>query len=210
MAWFYGVYLAEKHIEAALELVRFLGEPDYLRRPHITIRGPYERKQDALLEKLQYHDRQILVKGITAFFADSQNTVLLDCDLPDKERVWRKPNYPDGRPHITLYDGKSRHMALNLRSALKACKWMFRVPVTEIKLIEKKIDPNEVFPEIFESVSLLYKEVMFEEFKLDNIRKLSEVDVVFCVSRLAAYISKNYPPSPLTSQPRRKRAPGPS
>jgi hypothetical protein len=194
MAWFYGVYLVEKRLEAALELIRFLGEPDYLRRPHITIRGPYERRQDALLEKLKYTHKSILIKGVTAFFVEAQNTVLLDCHLPDKDRVWRKPDFPDGKPHITIYDGKSRNMALNLRSSLKTCKWNFQVPISDLTLIEKKIDPQETAPEIFENVSELYGEVMFEEFSVENIRSFAEIDSIFCVSRLAAYISKNFPP----------------
>jgi hypothetical protein len=192
MAWFYGVYLLEEKLEAALELVRFVGEPDFLRRPHITIRGPYERRQDAVLEKLNYDDQFILIKGVSAFFGDQQNTVLLDCDLPQRERVWRKPNFPDGKPHITLYDGRSRNTALNIRSALKPIKWMVRTPVSKLTLIEKKIDPDQVFPELFENVSTLYREVMFEEFSLERIRHFTEVDALFCASRLAAFIARQF------------------
>lgn len=193
MAWFYGLYLNDERLEAALELVRFLGEPDYLRRPHITVRGPYERKQDAVLERLKYAPSSILILGVAAFFTDRQNTVLLDCDLPDKKRVWRKPDFPNGRPHITLYDGGSRNWALSFRAALKKCDWRFRAPVGELTLIEKKLDPEVSLPAMFENVSDIYREVMFEKFDIRKIRKFSEVDAVFCVSRLAAYIARHYP-----------------
>ena len=193
MAWFYGVYLTDERLEAALELIRFLGEPDYLRRPHITIRGPYERRQDALLERLSYTPELVFINGVSVFFGGNQNTVLLECDLPEKERVWRKPDFPDGKPHITIYDGKSRHIALSFRQSLKNCKWRFYAPIGELKLIEKKVDPDVSLPMIFENVSTIYRQVMFDEFDVEKIRRFDEVDALFCVSRLAAYISKNYP-----------------
>lgn len=194
MAWFYGVYLTDERLEAALELIRFLGEPDYLRRPHITIRGPYERKQDALLERLSYTPGLVFVKGLSVFFDANQNTLLLECDLPEKERVWRKPDFPDGKPHITIYDGKSRQLALNFRLSLKNCKWQFHAPIGELKLIEKKVDPDVSLPTMFENVSAIYSQVMFDEFDVEKIRRFDEVDALFCVSRLAAFIAKNYPP----------------
>src|SRR3954463_13392256 len=104
MAWFYGLYLNDERLEAAFELIRFVGEPDYLRRPHMTVRGPYERRQDALLEKLDYSPNFVFVRDLAAFFSEKQNTVLLECELPDRNRVWRKPDFPEGKPHITLYD----------------------------------------------------------------------------------------------------------
>lgn len=195
MAWFYGVYLTDERLEAALELIRFLGEPDYLRRPHITIRGPYERKQDALLERLSYTPGFVLIKDLSVFFDANQNTVLLECGLPEKERVWRKPDFPDGKPHITIYDGKSRHLALSFRLSLKSCKWHFYAPIGELKLIEKKVDPDASLPTMFENVSTIYSQVMFDEFDVEKIRRFEEVDALFCVSRLATYIAKNYPPA---------------
>ena len=197
MAWFYGLHLTDERLEAALELIRFIGEPDFLRRPHITVRGPYERKQDALLEKLGYTPESVLIRGIEAFFSSQQNTLLLDCELPDKDRVWRKPDFPDGKPHITLYDGKSRSLALNLRLSLKQCKWHFRTSVGGLSLIEKKVDPEASLPTIFENVSDLYRQIMFEEFDIAKIRRFGEVDAGFCVSRLAAFVTRHYPPLPL-------------
>jgi hypothetical protein len=193
MAWFYGLYLKDERLEAALELIRFVGEPDFLRRPHITVRGPYERKQDAVLERLNYVPDTILLLGVAAFFSEQQNTVLLDCELPEKERVWRKPDFPNGRPHITLYDGHSRNVALNFRSALKKCEWRFRAPVSELTLIEKKVDPEKSLPIMLEHVSSIYREAMFEEFDIRKIRKFEEVDATFCISRLTLFIARNYP-----------------
>jgi hypothetical protein len=198
MAWFYGLYLKDERLEALLELIRFLGEPDHLRRPHITVRGPYERKQDALLEKLRYEPGSVLIRDVAAFFSEKQNTILLDCDLPDKDRVWRKPDFPGGKPHITLYDGISRNLALSFRLALKNCKWHFRSPVGELTLIEKKLDPDVSLPVMFANVSDIYRQVMFEDFAVEKIRQFDEVDASFCVSRLAAFVSKNYPPVALS------------
>ncbi|WP_315773564.1 MULTISPECIES: hypothetical protein [unclassified Bradyrhizobium] len=194
MAWFYGLYLSDERLEAALELIRFVGEPDYLRRPHITVRGPYERKQDALLERLAYSPQSVFLRGIAAFFSEKQNTVLLECDLPEKDRVWRKPDFPEGKPHITLYDGKSRNLALGLRLSLKQCKWRFRTEVRSLTLVERKLDPEGSLPAMFDNVSKLYREVMFEDFNVDKIRRFGEVDATFCVSRFATFISRHYPP----------------
>jgi hypothetical protein len=66
--------------------------------------------------------------------------------------------------------------------------------VGELTLIEKKIDPDASLPTMFLNVSDVYRQVMFEDFDLRKIRKFDEVDAVFCVSRLVAYISKHYAP----------------
>ncbi len=50
------------------------------------------------------------VYGIGHFFRPGQNTVMLECDAPIIEKVWRKNVY-GYHPHITLYDGRSRSFA---------------------------------------------------------------------------------------------------
>jgi hypothetical protein len=194
MSWFYGVHLLDKKLEAALELIRFIAEPDFLRRPHITIRGPYERKQDATLEKLHYTDKEIRIIKVDTFYSDNQNTLFLECAIPDKERVWRKPNFPDGSPHITLYDGPSREMAWSIRAALKECKWKIKTQVSDLSLIQKKRDPKENFSLIYDHVASVYKSTMFEELELSHIRNLDNLDRMFCISRVGLFISKNFPP----------------
>jgi len=41
MPVFYGLYVDNERLAAALDVVRFFSEPNFFRRAHITVRGPY-------------------------------------------------------------------------------------------------------------------------------------------------------------------------
>ena len=75
MKLFYGVYLEDLRLSACLDLIRLLGEPEYYRRCHLTIRGPYERHlPDTDIERFNrtlteaYHSVRIESAGSFFFF----------------------------------------------------------------------------------------------------------------------------------------------
>src|SRR5262249_44126802 len=56
--------------------------------------------------------------GIGEFFSPKQNTVFLRVRLPNDDVIW-KPHYPNSPAHMTLYDGKDKHLAHLLYEKLK-------------------------------------------------------------------------------------------
>ena len=157
MAFFYGVHIQEPELASALSLIRFLGEPDFFRPTHITIRGPYTRKIDETIEDIEKKfgakKRFVELVGIGTFFEGNQNTVFLTCVIPDVEEIWKKPDYQGVKPHLTLYDGKSRHFAYKLKAALEKFSWHIKAEVSNLRRIESKQKPTEYLDIYFEVFS---------------------------------------------------------
>jgi hypothetical protein len=141
-ALFYGVYFDDPMLAGALDLIRFLMEPDAIRFSHITIRGPYNRRlpevviQDQLVPKVGKWEVALTEPG--CFFENNQNTVYLGVDLRGLRTVWHKPSYPEGLPHVTLYDGPSRAQARTLITLLSHHWWGRPARVSSLRPIDEK------------------------------------------------------------------------
>ena len=61
-----------------------------------------------------------------------------------------KLNFPDGTPHVTLYDGKSQEFATKLRNVLAHYDFECWTNVTKLRSIQKKFKVDEVFHASFE------------------------------------------------------------
>ncbi len=144
MAVFYGLYVADEKMAAALDLIRFFGEPYFVRRAHITVRGPYREKLPPETERTWQGKRyRIQFNGVDSFFSASQNTVYLKCDIPGIETVWDKPDYGGQiTPHLTLYDGINSTFGYKLLDELKKSKWNFSAQSTELTIIQAKAKPR--------------------------------------------------------------------
>jgi hypothetical protein len=143
MPIFYGLYVADERMAAAFDLIRFFGEPYFVRRAHITVRGPYPNRLPIEAEsKWRGKQYQIHFCGVDSFFSVSQNTVFLKCDIPGIEAVWDKPDYGGQiTPHLTLYDGKNSTLGYDLLNELKKRKWTFSIESTELMVIQAKARP---------------------------------------------------------------------
>ena len=72
-------------------------------------------------------------KGLISFFQTNQNTVALHCVFPEVQELWYKPDYPQGAPHLTLYDGESRQFARRVLEVLGRFEWNFEVSATPLR-----------------------------------------------------------------------------
>lgn len=197
MALFYGVYLTNLELAAGLDLIRFFSEPEYFRRSHITIRGPYEKRLSAKFElKLErlYSDagRTLEVVGVGSFFfgreQSNQNTVILQCELDGAERVWNKPDFQDGKAHITLYDGPSRNFALALRHTLKKYSWNFRAKTTGLEALDKKQDPTEYLQIYFYRAQAICDKLFEGEVAINRFELRSELERIYLIDRVSNYL----------------------
>lgn len=195
MAIFYGVYIADEVLAASLDLIRYLSEPDYFRRTHVTVRGPYERHLSKLVERrlsraFEVNDRSLVLTEVGSFFFGSQNTVLLWCDFPGVRDIWKKPNFPEGKPHITIYDGKSRSFAFALRSSLGKFRWGLQAGTSELLVLEKKRDPQQYLKIYFDAASKLWDEQFAEFAAFQELTKLSELDRLVLINRVCDFLHK--------------------
>lgn len=145
MRRFYGVYLESTAISTILDIIRFLGEPDSIRFSHITLRGPYEQGLNRnhlrrLNESIE--DRTILMLKAERFLSDWQSTAVITVDLRCMGTLVHKPDFPDGTPHITIYDGKDKEFCTAIYDLSKDYNWENVLRVGNLQEItpKKKID----------------------------------------------------------------------
>ena len=105
----------------------------------MTVRGPYQQRYALSAANKLIDGSELEVTGVDAFLGTGQNTVFFALRAPALEKAWRKPDFSDYRPHLTIYDGKSRDFAVELRSRLEQIKPRFWLRATSLApLVSKK------------------------------------------------------------------------
>jgi hypothetical protein len=190
MSYFYGIYLQNTELSTALDLIRFLGEPDSIRFSHVTLRGPYEaRLSKSWLSEInqsgRYDWRISLVKP-DRFFAALQSTVLIRAHLGSLQELFHKPLFPKGVPHLTLYDGSERRFADGLYHMLDDYDWQQEVDVTPLREIGRKEKVDEVFLPFFMSFHKLFRQVVGDPAKIPFVKDMPadrRLDLIYAVLR---------------------------
>jgi hypothetical protein len=161
---FYGVYLKSEAISTVLDLVRFLGEPNAIRLSHITLRGPYASKMRATaLTKFNNDPRYDwsieMIEPIT-FLSPKQSTVAISVDLLSLNGLLRKPDFPDGVPHITLYDGRDRAFAEALFELLRQYDWQRLMRVGKLREVARGDKLDQVLVPLFKNFDWLFRKLV--------------------------------------------------
>ena len=111
---FQVLYVPDGLLASCIDAIRVLANPPEKHRAHITVRGPYPRRENRSQKVSRYVEgSEILIRGAGNFFDSGQNTIYLRCLSPGLKTVWDKPDY-EYNPHITLYDGPSLEFAKKL------------------------------------------------------------------------------------------------
>lgn len=131
--WFHVVKVGDTHLQGYLDALIFLADPTEKNASHITIRGPYkDEPKDIDGLKRDLVGASVSFFGIGNFFKYGQKTVFLRCNSDLLRRAWWKPDFPDYRPHLTIYDGKDEKFARELFEVLKGLGLYFEAPVSDV------------------------------------------------------------------------------
>lgn len=191
--FFYGVYIKDPQISAALDLVRFLAEPDALRFSHITLRGPYQQELSSLqLEQVNdtvTGDWSVYLSGPGYFFSPKQNTVMLRVGLNGLQKIVKKPDYKDAVAHITLYDGGDRIFAQSLLEAIHRFDLYRRVPVTHLIKIGKKAPVARNFIEFYPEFRNAYYRYIGSNLLPDQV---ADIDATKRLSLITNTLEQNF------------------
>jgi hypothetical protein len=193
MALFYGLYVADERLAAALDLLRFIAEPQFVRRAHITVRGPYNDSQSDILRIISNKTYQIFFDGVDSFieFGKKQNTVFLKCDVPSIEEVWHKPNFEgEIRPHLTLYDGNDRAQAIAFLRCCSKYRLKFVANSTEIIQIKAKSKAAEI--QEFTIHQNVYDEILGRRIDYLTIQGKQWRERLPYFDEVARFIESNY------------------
>ena len=169
---FYGVYLEREEVSAALDLIRFLGEPGSIRYSHVTLRGPYRKELPrARVREINSDPRYQWTIALTrpvAFFDGRQSTVAIAVDLMSLAGLLYKPDFPSGTPHITLYDGSNRAFARELFSLISNYAWHDSFVVTPLRRIQPKRNLDQEFLRFFGGFHSLYEQIVGDPRTVGN------------------------------------------
>lgn len=142
MKIFYVIYVRDNILGPYLNAIRYLSNPTEKYDAHITIRGPYKKHINIDNYNKIIENDTIEITAVGKFFEKKQNTVFLQCYSDNLKKIWHKSDY-GFKPHITLYDGKSRTFASNLIKILNShlINFTFKVEkLSELRSIKGQID----------------------------------------------------------------------
>jgi hypothetical protein len=135
---FYVFYSRDAHDQSFLDAICYLADPSEKNRAHVTVRGPYSQKRGAPAVTKSVDGSEVVVTGVDAFLEPGQNTVFFALSAPELGTIWHKPDFPNSKPHLTIYDGKSREFAVQLRSRLQQVNPRFRFRATPLEVLVTK------------------------------------------------------------------------
>jgi hypothetical protein len=166
---FYSVSLTDESIQSVLDAIKLVANPRSKSPAHITVKGPLRNK----IRKAQFEKYEMYLEGsqlhtlkVGSFDNAGYLTLFLEIEKNDFiEKLWFKPDYPNGIPHLTIYDGPKDSFATWLLSELSGFKWDFVLP------------SGVRFEEINKTPSLLrlseFREVLAES-AVDDLTTFSE------------------------------------
>ena len=128
---FYVLFFDDPKLQATLNAMRFIANPDVKTPAHITIRGPYSQPYHMPKKQELIRNTEVFADGVDAFFSNEQNTVFIKCQATTLREVWKKDDY-GFNPHITIYDGSSRNLAKMLLNRLSGLEIRFSFVVNQL------------------------------------------------------------------------------
>lgn len=185
--YFLAVRFSDEKIARLFDLARLILQPDFARSSHITLRGPYANKDSA--RTFSGRDvGQISVLRPSTFFSDVQHTVYLGIGIVGVADFWFKPNYPEGIPHLTIYDGKDRMLAWAALRSLKAFQWGMRLNSTPMKILDSKRPIEEEFLVGYSSLQSTFNLLGQGVPTTEQVKKMSDLDRVIMLNRICTLI----------------------
>lgn len=193
--YFIAVRFSDEKIARLFDLVRIILQPDFARPSHITLRGPYRSKSNISPAIIGKDVGKITVRRPGTFFSETQNTVYLGIDIMGIADFWHKPDYPDGTPHLTIYDGKSREFAWAVLGALKRYKWGMRLNSTPMRLLDSKNPLETEYLIEYDSLSETFRLLGDEVPSAEKIKSMTYLDRIVFLNRICALIQDLSRPS---------------
>jgi hypothetical protein len=130
---FYSVTVTDANIQGILDAIKFIANPNSKSPAHITVKGPMRNKlskSDFKRYDASIADGKIHVLQVGAFKNSDRFTVYIEVEKTDTiQKLWYKPDFPDGTPHITIYDGPKTSFSTWLLAELSNFDWDFVLPV---------------------------------------------------------------------------------
>lgn len=186
--FFVAVGFSDSRISRLFDLARIVLEPEFARPAHITLRGPYKQKKDISEPVLGRDVGKITVGRPGTFFGDGQHTVFLNVDIFGVSDFWHKPSYPDGKPHLSIYDGQDRNFAWNVMSVLRRYEWGVSLNSTPMQVLEKKRRLETEFLTHYDNLAFTLKEIAGTVYSAEKIKHLPDMERILLLDKICREI----------------------
>lgn len=188
MKYFYGVTIANEGVQSAFDLLAIVAEPQLVsRRPaHITLKGPCSEKDRLDNYWLGETVGKASIETVGMFLGKHQQTVYFDFFIEEYKNHWWKRDFPNGKVHLTIYDGSNPIWAKRILESLLKFNWC-KLPIKLSPIIElpNRQPPEKYFKNI-ELIKALYKTACATEWPgTMNISHLSEHKRIDMIERIA-------------------------
>jgi hypothetical protein len=127
-----------------------------------------------------------------SFFFGRQSTVILRCEVVGIRDIWHKPDFQQGEPHITLYDGPSLQMARIVKHIASKFSWNIVTEISDLQVIERKSRVDDYLDLYFENVWAVGGRVLGANFSGRSVALLDGLDRVNAISRVCEYITSEH------------------
>lgn len=192
---FYVLYIKNKPVEACLDAIRLFANPNRKIRSHshITVRGPLKsekKKED--LEKLNKKliGNVVEITGAGHFLLAHQNTVFFKCDSPALSAVWKKKDYHEFNPHITIYNGNSNVFAKKIYEVISQYKYNISFPGDQLEKYVTKSNQESLLLDFTFDPNLFYR-ILNEHIRTDTISCMSDRKRLEYIDNICYYLSNN-------------------
>ncbi|MBE2288086.1 MAG: hypothetical protein IAE95_00930 [Chitinophagaceae bacterium] len=200
MKFFYVIYIADDNLRTLIDGMRLFADMNQKYSAHITVRGPYESKDDYTPPSFygwerEIADTHILVSGIDTFFNIKQSTIFFKCESEELRGIWWKKHFAHYSPHITIYDRNDKEYANEILCELEKHQFNFSFKVAAL---EKLISDSKRYPKtqtrLFgQLINTINYELLsgilgfqVDKFFIETANKRTRLD---CINRLATTLS---------------------
>ena len=170
--FFLGVTFADVEARRLFDLARLLLEPEFARPSHITLRGPYKKRNDIGANLIGKQIEPFTISRPSNFFNERQNTVYLRAEIPFVADYWHKPDYPSGIPHISIYDGKDLTLAWQILMVLRQYPWNMEFKSSPMAIIDSKQRIETKFIRDFHDFDAALSLVSEKSYSIEAIKTL--------------------------------------
>ena len=172
MSFFYGVYPADRAISRLFDLARLIVQPDFARKAHITLRGPYDERPSPKSKWLRLNLSDATLLRPSTFFNDFQNTVYLGVSIIEMDDIAWKPDFSGGTPHLSIYDGRDRVFAWQVLEVLREFPWKIDIELTPVLILEKKREFSSSFFLELDEVDVAFEYIAERPLRREYIRNM--------------------------------------
>jgi hypothetical protein len=188
MSYFYGTYPSGKRVGRLFDLARLVLQPDYARKAHITLRGPYEKKPSPRSKWLRYQPSSAFLGRPGTFFNEWQSTVYLRISFLEEHDLSWKPDFKDSVPHMSVYDGRDRSFAWQVLQVLREFSWDISVELTPVLILEKKKEYESSFFLELDDIDLAFGYISERPMTRDYLKSMHVGQRLFLLRRICEAI----------------------